>query len=626
MQAAEYFSRPQPSLEQFTSYFGAGLTRVMLKSVLDVSMTPVPAVSTPSQCRPHFLLPSLPHPQSNLASILQVVSTAMPISFPAHPTGSDSDAKEPAMKRARLDAGVRDGEWSGDQNEKVFQLKKEAPEDEITIDPSEAATPEARQEEDSEQSGNDEEMEETTERRLEILKPVSIMNNSKYGILNSQPNHGQVAPHLGPLTLDVNTQPCSTFPSTTNTFDESLCSASLPSDGSSSASSSSNQGNSLSPKPVSISSSLSLKRPLYSPTDDYISQDARFESFADFEEKFDAWKRKHLHPFRVASSEALREPDGSISEKFKYRYVVYHCAHYGEPRMRGIGKRPNQNYLPSGCKAMLRLNYSFNEKCLKVTTINAQHVNHEVSLEMFQRVSQKIRRSIKSEDGTPSPTPRRSRGPIDPSSTPLSSIPDHSPSFSHNSSLNLSVCTPTTTASAAPSPQAQVAAFAALVQQQNLQMMMYLSQQKENMQSMALRGQLDNLLTATATGRPLTQFTQPVMGLPSLSDSRQQPRSNALTIKQDKSENDEVDVVTSAHQSQLPAPIAIKPTVSSSAPSPFLFTSTPSSAPSILSLPLLDTCLVQIRNSIIDSTISPTARNDRLKDMQNLLHKWNTNK
>jgi len=34
------------------------------------------------------------------------------------------------MKRARLDAGVRDGEWSGnstdsgEQHEKVFQLKK----------------------------------------------------------------------------------------------------------------------------------------------------------------------------------------------------------------------------------------------------------------------------------------------------------------------------------------------------------------------------------------------------------------------------------------------------------------------------------------------------------------------
>uniref|UniRef100_A0A1I7X871 FAR1 domain-containing protein n=1 Tax=Heterorhabditis bacteriophora TaxID=37862 RepID=A0A1I7X871_HETBA len=93
-----------------------------------------------------------------------------------------------------------------------------------------------------------------------------------------------------------------------------------------------------------------------------ISHDARFHSYAEFEEAFEVWKRECLHPFRVASSETLREPDGTVNTVFKYRYVVFHCAHYGEPRMRGIGKRPNQNYLPSGCRAMLRLNYNFNEQ------------------------------------------------------------------------------------------------------------------------------------------------------------------------------------------------------------------------------------------------------------------------
>lgn len=35
MQAAEYFSRPQPSLEQFTSYFGAGLVHTSFESFLE---------------------------------------------------------------------------------------------------------------------------------------------------------------------------------------------------------------------------------------------------------------------------------------------------------------------------------------------------------------------------------------------------------------------------------------------------------------------------------------------------------------------------------------------------------------------------------------------------------------
>jgi hypothetical protein len=77
---------------------------------------------------------------------------------------------------------------------------------------------------------------------------------------------------------------------------------------------------------------------------------ARFTSFAEFDEAFDEWKRKCFHPFRVrflhfcrkiaiclqvASSETLRLPDGSTNDSFKYRYIVYHCAHYGNPRMRG---------------------------------------------------------------------------------------------------------------------------------------------------------------------------------------------------------------------------------------------------------------------------------------------------
>lgn len=37
----------------------------------------------------------------------------------------------------------------------------------------------------------------------------------------------------------------------------------------------------------------------------------------------------------VASSEVLKTADASVAERFRYRYIVYHCAHYGEPRKRG---------------------------------------------------------------------------------------------------------------------------------------------------------------------------------------------------------------------------------------------------------------------------------------------------
>ncbi|KAI1721369.1 hypothetical protein Ddc_07821 [Ditylenchus destructor] len=126
--------------------------------------------------------------------------------------------------------------------------------------------------------------------------------------------------------------------------------------------------------------------------DPLIFEGAKFSSFVDFSRAFEEWKQLYYHPFRVASSETLRQPDGSVYETFKYRYIVYHCAHYGNPRMRGNGKRPNQNYLPCGCKAMMRLNYNYHDNALRVTLLKERHDGHELSAEGFARVSAKVRK------------------------------------------------------------------------------------------------------------------------------------------------------------------------------------------------------------------------------------------
>ncbi|KAF1763594.1 hypothetical protein GCK72_011861 [Caenorhabditis remanei] len=120
--------------------------------------------------------------------------------------------------------------------------------------------------------------------------------------------------------------------------------------------------------------------------DDDIRPDATFQSYEEFEQKYNAWKTKHLHPFRVASSEALRTEKGEVSGKFKYRYVVFHCARYGAPRMRGEGKRPNQHYLPCNCTAMIRLNFSYNDQCLRITCIETRHSNHTLAKDLYERM------------------------------------------------------------------------------------------------------------------------------------------------------------------------------------------------------------------------------------------------
>ncbi|GMR42136.1 hypothetical protein PMAYCL1PPCAC_12331 [Pristionchus mayeri] len=124
-----------------------------------------------------------------------------------------------------------------------------------------------------------------------------------------------------------------------------------------------------------------------------IHLDAKFFSFEEFRLTLEEWMSLNFHPFRVASSEMLRESEGTLNETFRYRYIVYHCAHYGNPRRRGAGKRPNQNYLPCGCTANLRLNYSFTDRCLKITTLKIEHSNHELSAEAFAKCSIKLKKS-----------------------------------------------------------------------------------------------------------------------------------------------------------------------------------------------------------------------------------------
>ncbi|EJD74421.1 hypothetical protein LOAG_18260 [Loa loa] len=60
---------------------------------------------------------------------------------------------------------------------------------------------------------------------------------------------------------------------------------------------------------------------------------ATFSSFEQFEECFEAYKRTGNYPYRVASSEILRDGEGRMIDRFKYKYIVFHCAHYGTPRV-----------------------------------------------------------------------------------------------------------------------------------------------------------------------------------------------------------------------------------------------------------------------------------------------------
>ncbi|GMS99092.1 hypothetical protein PENTCL1PPCAC_21267, partial [Pristionchus entomophagus] len=114
-------------------------------------------------------------------------------------------------------------------------------------------------------------------------------------------------------------------------------------------------------------------------------------SFEEFRVAMDHWMSRTYQLFRIASSEKLNHCEPTVNDSICYRYAVFHCIHYGKPRKRGDGQRPNQNYLPCGCTATIRINYCHTEKCLKITTFKIEHSNHAISPRSFAELQKKLK-------------------------------------------------------------------------------------------------------------------------------------------------------------------------------------------------------------------------------------------
>ncbi|GMS79404.1 hypothetical protein PENTCL1PPCAC_1579, partial [Pristionchus entomophagus] len=124
--------------------------------------------------------------------------------------------------------------------------------------------------------------------------------------------------------------------------------------------------------------------------DAFIHLDAKFSSFEEFRLSMEDWMNRNYQPFRIASSEKLNHCEPTVDDSICYRYLVYHCIHYGNPRKRGEGRRPNQNYLACGCGATIRLKYYDTDKCLKITTFKIEHSNHGLSAKSFAKLQTKL--------------------------------------------------------------------------------------------------------------------------------------------------------------------------------------------------------------------------------------------
>ena len=101
-----------------------------------------------------------------------------------------------------------------------------------------------------------------------------------------------------------------------------------------------------------------------------LKEGARFYSFEEVEKALAELKEKHHHPFRVFNSQTVKDanlrrlkaknPCDPIDEKWRYTYYGVRCVHFGNPRQRGKGLRPNQQHskmFAMGCPAKITIVY-----------------------------------------------------------------------------------------------------------------------------------------------------------------------------------------------------------------------------------------------------------------------------
>ncbi|KRX55577.1 hypothetical protein T09_10567 [Trichinella sp. T9] len=79
----------------------------------------------------------------------------------------------------------------------------------------------------------------------------------------------------------------------------------------------------------------------------------------------------------------------------KVSVLSYICHNSGGQllkRRQSMSRHRKYNYLPCGCSAMLRLNYSWSERTLRITTLHEKHTGHAVSAQAYKEFLEKSKR------------------------------------------------------------------------------------------------------------------------------------------------------------------------------------------------------------------------------------------
>ncbi|XP_067912888.1 zinc finger SWIM domain-containing protein 3-like [Heterodontus francisci] len=105
-----------------------------------------------------------------------------------------------------------------------------------------------------------------------------------------------------------------------------------------------------------------------------------FDSYDEFSMRLEMFQQATGSLFKKVSTHVLERENKrrriQIPSRFKYASVKLYCVHYGQPRIRSTGVRPNQRYLAMGCEAFITVKFDTFKNRLCITDYRLVHTGH----------------------------------------------------------------------------------------------------------------------------------------------------------------------------------------------------------------------------------------------------------
>lgn len=117
-----------------------------------------------------------------------------------------------------------------------------------------------------------------------------------------------------------------------------------------------------------------------------LSKGRLFNNYEEIQDLVGKLKNESFIALRIQDSETIKQYNKKIktgslkqqNERWKFKYVKFVCSHYGKPRNRSKGSRPNQKVFSCECPFFFRVLFDVYLQKFKVSSLCLEHITKTI--------------------------------------------------------------------------------------------------------------------------------------------------------------------------------------------------------------------------------------------------------